>query len=108
MEKITKRVLQLADEKKVNLRNVAIHYKLTPDFFHRPAKGEHEWTLKSLSYIADYFKVSLDYLVYGKGVDMEYEKRIADLIQQRDEAIEALKVFRGNLRTLLKSNAVKA
>ena len=66
--------------------------------------GEFGWKLEKLTPVAEYFKVSLDWLVYGKEANNEKTWReIAEkATKQRDEYRDALKTIQATMKEMIK------
>lgn len=103
-EKISKRISELIEA------NETTAYKLIKDIgvprasFYKMIKNESEWKLDYITKIADYFGISLDYLVKGKDIKDDDEKKSLKLEEenrQLKEQNERLRAYIENAASLL-------
>lgn len=70
---ISERIMKLIKEKEVSFYRIFIDCKIPRASFYKCMENKSEWKPIYLSKLAEYFKVSLDYLINGNTTRLEKE-----------------------------------
>jgi transcriptional regulator with XRE-family HTH domain len=90
-EGITKRVLALISNHNITAYRLCKDLKIPHGSFSNIKCNRQEWSLDFLSRIAIYFKISLDYLVYGKAEEMGDDENILYKIKTYEDELSILR-----------------
>ena len=90
------RIAQLRRERHLNQIGLAMKLNISQYMVSAYETGRHQPTMDMLIELADFFNVSIDYLVGKSDIRYRAEKLIYDNLQEKE--VELLNIFRGLTR----------
>lgn len=100
---IGERLKSLRKARKLKQKDIAKMLDITPSTYNKIEAGVIELTLKNLTTIAEFFNISLDYLVYGKESTVNpFQSPITDTATGKDFiSLESFGEYSGTIRLII-------